>query len=126
MALVERFTDLQAWQYARSFRKGVCDLARRDGFANRVLAQQMMRSADSIASNIAEGFGRSKLNDRLHFLRMALGSSYETQSHLYLAYDDGLCSAAELARLLRLAESTDRLILGFCRSLQARQPPTAP
>ncbi|MBS2030840.1 MAG: four helix bundle protein [Deltaproteobacteria bacterium] len=118
--LVERFTDLKTWQIARSFRKSVCDLARRPEFSNRVLAQQMMRSADSIPSNIAEGFGRLKLNDRLHYLRMALGSSYETQSHLHLAYDDGLCSAAELAALLELAQSTDRLILGLSRALQVR------
>lgn len=119
--MVTRFTDLRAWQAARQFRKRVMVLVDRPSFRNRNLAKQLQRAADSIPANIAEGFGRLAVNDRLHFFRMALGSSYETQSHLLLAYDDGLVSSAEMNECQLAADLTDRLLLAFMKSLG---PPT--
>ena len=47
----------------------------------------MNRSAVSIPSNIAEGYGRATTQDYLHFLRIARGSAYELETQLVLAQD---------------------------------------
>ena len=48
----------------------------------RTLGEQMIRSADSIGANIAEGSGRGRPTDNRRFLRMARGSLYETRHWL--------------------------------------------
>lgn len=47
----------------------------------------MERCAVSIASNIAEGFGRQSTQDKKHFYIMARGSAYELQNQLIIARD---------------------------------------
>ncbi|WP_210766904.1 four helix bundle protein [Empedobacter stercoris] len=46
------------------------------------LASQIRRSAESISANIAEGFGKSIINDKVRFYEIAKGSAFETKSHL--------------------------------------------
>lgn len=41
---------------------------------------QIERAARSASSNVAEGFGRYQPDDNARFVRIALGSLYETQS----------------------------------------------
>lgn len=46
------------------------------------LTSQIRRSAESISANIAEGFGKSIINDKVRFYEIAKGSAFETKSHL--------------------------------------------
>ena len=49
-----------------------------ENLAKFSIGQQIVRSADSIAANIAEGYGRYHLKDRKNFMFYARGSHYET------------------------------------------------
>lgn len=49
------------------------------------LASQMRRSAVSIPSNIAEGFGRTHKKEYIQFLSIAYGSSFELETLLIIA-----------------------------------------
>ncbi|WP_445718790.1 four helix bundle protein [Flavobacterium sp.] len=51
------------------------------------LCSQISRAASSIASNIAEGSGRSSKKDQAHFTNMAYSSSLELISHINYALD---------------------------------------
>jgi four helix bundle protein len=57
-------------------------LGREDQF---VLGHQIRKSAISIPSNIAEGFGRHSTGDYVHHLRIAVGSNNELQTQIQLA-----------------------------------------
>ena len=46
------------------------------------IADQLIRAAISIPSNIAEGQGRTSTRDRRHYLVQARGSLYELETHL--------------------------------------------
>ena len=46
------------------------------------IADQLVRAAISVPSNIAEGQGRSTTRDRRHYLVQARGSLYELESQL--------------------------------------------
>ena len=49
------------------------------------LSNQLMRSSDSIAANIAEGSGRWSNQDQANFTNTAYASGLETVNHLNLA-----------------------------------------
>ena len=49
------------------------------------LISQLRRSAVSIPSNIAEGYGRRSIEDYLPFLQIFVGSLYELQTQLEIA-----------------------------------------
>jgi four helix bundle protein len=68
--------------------------------AQDTVGKQIIRSADSIGANIAEGSGRGTTQDNRRFLRMARGSLYETRNWLRRAHQ----------RSLLLNEQTDKLL----------------
>ena len=49
------------------------------------MISQLRRSAVSIPSNIAEGYGRSSIEDYIRFLQIFVGSLYELQTQLEIA-----------------------------------------
>ena len=55
-------------------------------FARDTVGKQLVRAADSIGANIAEGTGRGTFVDNRRFVRIARGSLNETQHFLRRAY----------------------------------------
>ena len=81
------------------------------------LKQQMERSALSITSNIAEGFGRQSFQDKKHFYIIARGSGYELLNQLIVAKDTGRLGEEEFDKLTQFSLDSTRLIHGLIRSL---------
>ena len=67
------------------------------------VAQQIVRSASSIAANLGEAGGRQG-KDRLHFFRIAAGSAYETRVHLRVALAWRWVQAHDLDAVLALLD----------------------
>jgi four helix bundle protein len=85
------FVELRAWQEAASVAADIIRLAGRlRGPGSRALADQLVRSAESVPANIAEGYGRGLNHDGAHFLVIARASAAELESHLRVAADSGL------------------------------------
>jgi len=59
------------------------------------LTSQIKRSVISIPSNIAEGKGRQTNKEFVQFLYIALGSLYELQTQMELAYELGFIDRIE-------------------------------
>ena len=53
-----------------------------ENLAKYSIGQQIVRSADSIAANISEGYGRYHYKDRKNFMFYSRGSLYETKTWL--------------------------------------------
>ena len=56
------------------------------------LSDQIRRCSVSVPSNIAEGSARNSKKEFVQFLHIALGSLYELQTQLEIAYRVGYCS----------------------------------
>ena len=63
------------------------------------IADQVIRSANSVPANLAEGHGRSG-RDRLRFWRIAYASAKEVDSHLRLLAKAGAISGDKVKRAL--------------------------
>ena len=64
-------------------------------FSKDTVGKQFVRSTDSIAANISEGFGRYHFKDSRNFLFYARGSLYETTTWLNKAYKRKLLKEPE-------------------------------
>ena len=65
-------------------------------FAKNTIDQQIVRSADSVGANIAEGVGRGSYQDNKRFVKIARGSLYETQHWLRRAYTRNLLTVEQV------------------------------
>jgi four helix bundle protein len=81
------FENLRIYQLSETLADQIwhCTI-RWDNFAKDTVGKQLVRAADSIGANIAEGSGRGSSQDYRRFLRMARGSLYETLHWLRRAY----------------------------------------
>jgi four helix bundle protein len=65
------------------------------------IADQVIRSASSVAANLAEGAGRSG-RDRMHHYRIAYGSAKEVDTHLRLLMGVGAIDTSRTETSLQL------------------------
>lgn len=118
MATIERFEDIQAWQKAREVSSAVYKLCQQGELAKDFgLKDQVRRSAVSMQSNIAEGFGREGNKEVIYFLRIAKGSSSEFRSQLYNLQDADYIDESTFEALYQNALDSERLIGGFINYL---------
>jgi four helix bundle protein len=121
MSKVTRFEELIAWQKARALAAEIYRVSASRPFSRDFALQlQIRRAANSIASNIAEGFERSGTRDYLRFLSIAKASCAEVRTQLYLAHDVGHLDGETLDRVLQQAEEVSR-ITGGLRAAIARR-----
>ena len=75
-----RLEDLELYKLAESFSDEIWfSVLERDFFAKDTLGKQLVRAADSIGANIAEGFGRYHFKENKNFCYFSRGSLIETK-----------------------------------------------
>ena len=72
----------------------------------------------SIASNIAEGYGRSTRGEYLQFLGHARGSICELQTQLIIATTLGFCSNKEAEPVEKLSADVSRMLIALMKKLR--------
>ncbi|MGB1042473.1 MAG: four helix bundle protein [Tenacibaculum sp.] len=82
---------------------------------------QIKRSAVSIPSNIAEGYGRDGLNDYLRFLNIAIASLFELQTQLEIAYNLDYVSKEKYDELYELSREIERMLSSLIRKLKQKR-----
>jgi four helix bundle protein len=84
--LGESFRDLIVWQRAIEMSLAIYKLTATFPDSERFgLTNQLRRASVSVASNIAEGYGRSTKGEYLLFLGHARGSNFEVQTQLVIS-----------------------------------------
>lgn len=86
-------------------------------FAKDTVGKQIVRSADSIGANIAEGTGRHNFLDNQRFVKIARGSLNETQHFLRRAFKRELLTPSDVKKLKPLVDNLAPQLNSYLRSI---------
>jgi four helix bundle protein len=107
----ESFKDLVVWQRAVQMALEVYKLTAEFPASERFgLTSQLRRASVSVASNIAEGYGRSTTGEYVLFLGHARGSNFEVQTQLVISEGLGFGSAQLRQSVESLSGEVSRMI----------------
>ena len=83
------------------------------------LISQVQHCATSIPANIAEGWGRGKTLEYIHFVQIARGSLMELETHFILAERLHYLNAEQLGKLQKEIEIIGKMLNSLINSLRA-------
>lgn len=104
--LAEKLAD-QIWHIVRDW----------EAFDRNTVGGQIVRSADSIGANIAEGVGRGTHPDNRRFVRTARGSLYETKHWLRRAFRRKLLTKTQIGDLKPLVDELAPRLNAYLKSI---------
>ncbi len=118
MATYENFESLPVWQESIE----LCDLIynateNEHFFKDFALKDQIRRAVISISSNIAEGYERDSMRQRVYFLLIAKGSCGEVRSQLEIAKRRKYISDESFTELIEKCFSVSKQLKGFMNYL---------
>ena len=115
------FRDLLIWQKSMTIVTEIYHLTslfpKEENFG---LTSQIRRSAISIPSNIAEGYGRDGKNDYLKFLNIGISSLFEMQTQLEIAYNLKCITEVQFNKANEESKEIERMLSSFIRKIRER------
>ena len=116
--MVKSYKDLTVWQRAVQLSLAIYRLTGEFPTEERFgISSQLQRAGVSIASNIAEGYGRGSRKDYKQFLAIARGSTLEVQTQLIIANELGYCNASQLKMTEALSEEVSKMLYALILKL---------
>jgi four helix bundle protein len=116
---IRSYRDLIAWQKAFALGLDVYEITTKFPDHERFgLTVQLRRGVVSIASNIAEGYGRGSRLDYVRFLKVARGSLYEIDTQLLFAVQFKYLTQDVYAGVKEKLDESERVLAGLITSLE--------
>ena len=119
--MLKNFKELKVWQKSYDLCLKLYKATRR--FPKEEvygLTSQIRRSAVSVPSNIAEGYGRKTTPDYLKSLYIAYGSSCELETQLLLSNDLDYIKDGEIKELKEEISEVERMLKALIKSLESK------
>ncbi|MDP9040199.1 MAG: four helix bundle protein [Acidobacteriota bacterium] len=114
----DSYRDLLVWQRAVQLSVAIykltADFPKQEMFG---LTSQLRRAGVSVASNIAEGYGRMSTGEYRQFLGMARGSVLEVQTQLVISRELGFGEMEARNRAEGLAEEVGKMLAAILKKL---------
>ncbi len=112
------FENLRVYQLSEELADKIWDIVLGwDNFAKDTVGKQVVRSADSIGANLAEGEGRGSYQDNRRFIKIARGSLQETQHWLRRAFKRKLLTEGQIEQLKPLIAQLSPTLNAYLRSI---------
>jgi len=124
-----RFLDWQVYKDSKKLFREILPIIDKLPQGRRIeLGGQIVRSAQSIVLNIAEGSGKASDKELNRFVEIALGSAYETLAGLDILRENNLMSQVKFVELEKQLSSICGQLGGFKKVMDVptnnRQPTT--
>ena len=119
---ITRFEDLDCWQEARVLVKKIYGATKDGNFKRDLrLRDQIQAAATSCMANIAEGFERRYDKEFVQFLYIAMASTAEVKSHLYVALDQAYIEKTQFDDIYAQVGKTSKMISSLIKYLRKSQ-----
>ena len=119
MKKIKTYKDLLIWQKGIEIVKETYSVLA--GFPKDEvfgLQSQMKRSAISIPSNIAEGWGRNYTQNYIQFLKISRGSLLELETQFIIAKELNFISIENYKKIEELIIEESKMLNAFIKSLE--------
>ena len=119
MSKINTFRDLLVWQKSMSIVTEIYTLT--SSFPKEELfglTSQIRRSAVSIPSNIAEGYGRNSTGDYKRFLQISCGSLNELQTQIEISFNLDFMTKEKNIETLEKIQEIDRMMLSLISKIK--------
>lgn len=117
---IKTFKDLRVWQSARELCLAVyritSDFPKDEKFG---ITSQIRRSAVSVPSNLAEGFGRQTAREKHQFYHHSLGSLFELETQLDISFALGYVSKEDFSNVDAELNKCKGMLLALIKTNQA-------
>lgn len=116
---MKTFRDLLIWQKAMALVTQTytvtTNFPKEEQFG---LTSQIRRCSISIPSNVAEGFGRGTNKDYYRFLTISIGSLFEFQTQIEIAYNLKYISETEFNAIFESSRELERMLGSFMNKVK--------
>ncbi|MDP3792705.1 MAG: four helix bundle protein [bacterium] len=117
---IQSFKDLIAWQEGHKLVLIVYDITKLFPKDEQFgLSSQLRRAVVSITSNIAEGFSRKSLKEKIQFYSMSHGSLTEVENQLIIAKDVRYISQETFNNTSDVMVVVSKTLNGLIKSLRS-------
>jgi four helix bundle protein len=115
---VSDFSELRVYKLSEKLSDEIWKMVRAwDLFAQDTVGKQIVRCADSIGANTAEGTGRGSYRDNRRFVTIARGSLYETRHWLRRAHRRDLLTPERVVALKTLIDDLGPRLNAYLRTI---------
>jgi len=112
------FEKLQVYQLSEQLADKIWNIVVEwDQFARDTVGKQIVRAADGIGANIAEGTGRGSFQDNRRYVKLARGSLNETKHWLRRACRRGLLTNEQVQSLKPLVDNLAPRLNAYLKSI---------
>ena len=114
--MIHNFRDLDVWKKSMVLTSAIYAVTRSfPPYEAYGLCSQMQRAATSIPSNIAEGSGRFSDKELSHFLNISLGSAYELETELLVAFNAQYLSQEQCEEMRQQIVEIQKMLYALIR-----------
>ena len=111
---MHNFKELEIWKRSRLFCSLIYDITSEFPEEEKFgLTNQLRRASVSIPSNIAEGSSRNSNKEFSRFLEISIGSCFEIETQILIAFDLKLISSINVEVLLTELNEIIKMIIRF-------------
>ena len=117
--MVLKVEDLDIYQMAEDLADKIWDMCSAwDYFTKDTIGKQLVRAADSISANLAEGHARYHFKDRLNFCYYAQGSLEETKTWVLKARRRKLIESEEIDLIEGIIDTLPKKLNAYIGSIK--------
>ncbi|MDO6739073.1 four helix bundle protein [Wenyingzhuangia sp. 2_MG-2023] len=118
---MHNFKELNVWKESKNFSVKVYKITKIFPSSELYgLTSQLNRATVSIPSNIAEGSGRETNKDFSRFINIALGSSFEVETQLIIAFELEFINKSDFDILIDKLNQIQKMLHSFNKYIKSK------